>query len=138
MATIESAPVVAIINMNVEIVDMLRMALSDAGFRTVGKTIPELEHGDQSLLAFLDEHNPQVVIYDVSPPYPRNWERFQVAREIEVFKGRPVMLTTTDPRKLEQLVGPTDAFQVFSKPFDLDELLDAVHAATTGNEPQPA
>ncbi len=138
MAIIESAPVVAVINMNIEIVDMLRMALSDAGFRTVGKTIPELEHGDQSLLAFLDEHNPQVVIYDVSPPFSRSWERFQVAREIEVFKGRPVMLTTTDPRGLEQLVGPTEALQVFSKPFDMDKLLDAVHAATIGTEPQPA
>jgi len=75
VAIIESTPVVAVINMNIEIVDMLRMALSDAGFRTVGKTIPELEHGDQSLLAFLDEHNPQVVIYDVSPPFSRSSRR---------------------------------------------------------------
>lgn len=136
MVTIQSAPVVAVINMHVEIVDMLQMALEDEGFHAVGRTIPQLEYGDQSLLTFLDEHDPQVIIYDVSPPYPENWERFQVAREVEVFKGRRVMLTTTDPQALEKLVGPTDAFPIFSKPFELDALLRAVRDAVRGSDPQ--
>jgi DNA-binding NtrC family response regulator len=126
VVAVELAPVVAVINMHVEIVDMLQMALQDEGFRTVGKTIPELERGDQSLLNFLDEHNPRVIIYDVSPPYPQNWERFQVAREVALFKGRQVVLTTTDQDALERLIGPTEVYPIFSKPFELNTLMQAI------------
>ncbi len=128
---------IAVINMHVEIVDMLQLALEDEGFRSVGRTIPELERGDQSLLGFLDEHDPRVIIYDVSPPYPENWERFQTAREVQVFRGRTVMLTTTDHDSLERLIGPTESFVIFSKPFELGALLDAVREAVQQTDFEP-
>ncbi len=132
--TVGSAPIVAVINMHIEIVDMLQMALQDEGFRSVGKTIPELERSEQSLLNFLDEHDPRVIIYDVSPPYPQNWERFQVAREVALFRGRHVVLTTTDPDALERLIGPTESYPIFSKPFELDTLIQAIRRFVEGGQ----
>lgn len=33
--------------------------------------------------------------------------------------GRKIVLTTTNKKRLEELVGPTDAFEIVGKPYDL-------------------
>ncbi|MHB8575004.1 MAG: response regulator [Dehalococcoidia bacterium] len=126
--------VIAVINSSPDVVDMLELALQDEGYHTVGATLGELLQSEQSLLTFLDEHDPHLIIYDVSPPYPRNWDRFQVVREVETFRNRRVMLTTTDKNALDRLIGPTDSYEVFSKPFELDILLSAVRQAVSSED----
>jgi DNA-binding response OmpR family regulator len=129
MVVVQSDAVIAVINNDPEIVAMLETVLRDEGYQTVGATLPDFRDGEQSLLSFLDEHDPRLIIFDVSPPYPETWERFLVLREVATFSRRRVFLTTTDKRALEALIGPNGSFEIFSKPFEIDVLLSAIRRA---------
>jgi hypothetical protein len=39
------------------------------------------------------------------------------------------VLTTTNKKRLEELVGPTDAFEIVGKPYDLEMIVGAVKAS---------
>jgi len=52
------------------------------------------------------------------------------------MKGRKVLLTTTNKRVLESLVGPTDAIEIVGKPYDLDRIVTSVKSAA-GIDPKP-
>jgi hypothetical protein len=44
--------------------------------------------------------------------------------------GRKVVLTTTNKKRLEELVGATDAFEIVGKPYDLEMIVQAVKTAS--------
>jgi DNA-binding NtrC family response regulator len=115
--------VVAVINSNADTVEMLRLALQQAGFESVTAHIEEIKRG---LLDCLKEHDPRVVIYDIPPPYDQNWEFLKLLRMTEAMRDRAVVVTTTHKGHLEKLVGPTDAIEIVGKPYDLDQVIRAV------------
>ncbi|HZU67659.1 MAG TPA: hypothetical protein VFA09_10315 [Ktedonobacteraceae bacterium] len=124
-----SAPdpnVVAIINSNEDIVEAIRLILGDAGFVTVGAHLVDFKKGRQDFVAFLREHNPRVLVIDIAPPYEENWNFFQLLKNSEATKGRQFVLTTTNRKVLEELVGKTVSIELVGKPFDLDEIVKAV------------
>jgi hypothetical protein len=47
----------------------------------------------------------------------------------ESMRGRKVVLTTTNKKRLEELVGATDAFEIVGKPYDLEQIVNAVKVA---------
>ena len=124
-----SAPepnVVAIINSNEDIVEAIRLILGDAGFVTVGAHLVDFKKGRQDLVAFLQEHNPRVIVLDIAPPYEENWNFFQLIKNTLAAEGRQFVLTTTNKKILEDLVGKTSTIELIGKPFDLDEIVKAV------------
>ncbi len=128
-----SAPepnVVAIINSNEDVVEAIRLILGDAGFVTVGAHLVDFKKGRQDLVAFLQEHNPKVIVLDIAPPYEENWNFFQLMKNSEVVKSREFVLTTTNRKVLEELVGKTVSIELVGKPFDLDEIVKAVQKMT--------
>jgi hypothetical protein len=38
----------------------------------------------------MEKHNPEVVIFDLSPPYDENWHFFKTMRDAKTMKGRGV------------------------------------------------
>jgi DNA-binding response OmpR family regulator len=124
-----SAPepnVVAIINSNEDIVEAIRLILGDAGFVTVGAHLVDFKKGRQDLVAFLQENNPRVIVLDIAPPYEENWNFFQLIKNTLAAEGRQFVLTTTNKKILEDLVGRTSTIELIGKPFDLDEIVKAV------------
>jgi DNA-binding NtrC family response regulator len=119
-------PVVAVINSNADTVEMLRMALQGAGFESVTAHIEDIKRGTMDFPRFLAEHNPQVVIYDIPPPYDQNWAFLNLLRDTQAMRGRVIVLTTTHKGNLEKLVGPTGAIEVVGKPYDVDQIIRAV------------
>ncbi len=128
-AAMPAAPVVAIINTSEDIVAFLRELLAADGFRPVTGFVPDFREGRQDLDAFLQEHDPAVIIWDIGFPYDRNWAYFQEVRGSDAARGRRFVLTTTNKRALEELVGPTPAHELIGKPYDIEALLGAVHRA---------
>jgi hypothetical protein len=63
-------------------------------------------------------------------PYKENWDFFKTLRDAKAMEGRRLVLTTTNKARLDETVGKdSDAFEVVGKPYDLDQIKGAIHAA---------
>ncbi len=121
--------VVAVFNSSEEVINLLKLVLQEEGFAVVSGHVPELKSGQQDIAAFFAEHDPQVIVYDVSLPYQANWQFFQWVKRLGEDQGRRFVVTTTNKRALDELVGRTPAFELVGKPFDLDQIVGAVRRA---------
>jgi DNA-binding NarL/FixJ family response regulator len=75
-------------------------------------------------------HDPAVIIYDISIPYDKNWTFLRLLLDSESMHRRKVVLTTTNKKRLEELVGATDAFEIVGKPYDLEMIVQVVKTAS--------
>jgi CheY-like chemotaxis protein len=123
-------PVVAVINTSPDVVDMLRLAIERAGIVVVSALTHEIREGLVDLESFVKQHQPQVVVYDIAPPYTSNWTLFQHLRNRPPLKDRTFILTSTNAHHVRDLAGSdTKVYEIVGKPFDLDELVQAVREA---------
>jgi DNA-binding NtrC family response regulator len=129
VSVVPDRPVVAVINTSEEVVDLLTRALEIKGFwPAVGRVI-DFKTGRQDVNTFLKDTDPRVVVWDIAIPYEENWEFFKRVQASAAAQGRRFILTTTNKRALESFVGPTPAHEIIGKPYDIDELIDAVGRA---------
>ena len=126
-------PVIAVFNSSDDTVELLRTALEAYGFQTVVGHIPDVKRGDLDLVDFIGHHTPAVIVYDISPPYDANWKFLRLIRSSESLKGRRFVLTTTNKPALDRLVGETEALEIIGKPYDLQQVIDAVRSALAHN-----
>jgi CheY-like chemotaxis protein len=119
-------PKVAVINSSADTVEMLRTLLEREGWETVEGHVDDIKRGRVDFLHYLETHDPGVIIYDVPPPYDHNWAFLRLLRTSRPMDGRVVIVTTTNKAALERFVGPTDALEIFTKPYDVDLLIDVL------------
>jgi DNA-binding response OmpR family regulator len=123
-------PVIAILNTAPDTVELLRIFFEQSGFVAVNAFTFDIREGRTNLRAFVDEHKPDVVLYDIAPPYDRNFALFRHLRETGALKDLPVVLTSTNVRAVRSFVAdPPEIHEVIGKPYDLNELLKAVRKA---------
>ena len=121
-------PVVAVVNTNPDLVEMLKARIEAAGFIVLILHIVEIR-GGLDVRAVLAQHDPQVVVYDVVMPYDRNWRFLEHLRET-TFKGRRFVITTPNQRAIERLVGKDDeVYEVVDDSGDIDTIVQAVREA---------
>ena len=124
-----SATVVAVINTSPDTVELLKDALEFAGFVAVCSYTHDIRDGRIDLEAFLRQHQPKVIVYDIAPPYERNWRFFEHLRET-VLKGYVFVLTSTHAAQVERLaIGSNRVYEVVGKPLDLTAIVAAVREA---------
>jgi len=100
-------------------------------FGALGATVHHLKslelcHRIEESRTLLNTIRPDVILFDLSIPYSQNWECFKHLTEVGLFGASPVILTTTNRRALDQIVGATDAFEVIGTPHDLWHLQELV------------
>ena len=122
-------PTVAVINGLQDTIDMLRFVLEDAGFRVVDTQARDVRRGEVDLAEFVQRHDAAVVLYDIAIPYDENWRALHERRAAPALATTPFVVTTTNQRALEGVVGPTDAVEIIGKPYDLHRIVDAVRRA---------
>jgi CheY-like chemotaxis protein len=121
--------VIAIFNSSSEVLELVRDSLQQAGFQSVVAQVDDLKHGRLDMISFVEEHRPDVIVYDVAPPYDTNWTFLRLMRNSKVMQGRAFVVTTTNKRALEDLIGPNDAVELLCKPYDLEQIVNACSKA---------
>ena len=122
--------VVAIINSTTDIVDMLRIAMEQAGLVVVSALTPQIRDGHVDLEQLMKLHDPKVIAYDIAPPYEANWNLFQHVAALPIMKGRQFVITSTNARHVERLAAPQDhIYEVVGKTEDLGRIVQAVKEA---------
>jgi CheY-like chemotaxis protein len=127
----KNGPIVAaVFNTSPDIVDLVRRALEPAGIVTITLLTYQVRDGEVDLEGFLGQHDPQVVIYDIAPPYDANWQLFRHIRSLSVMRDRKVVITSMNRRHVENLVGKDETiYEIVGKPYDLGLLVQAVKEA---------
>ena len=128
----ENQPVIAVVDTSEELAELLCMVAEAAGGRPVVTYVPGLKRGQPDPAAFLQEHDPPVLLWDIALPYEENWAFFQGVCSSPAGQGRTYLLTTTNKTALERLVGPTPAYEVVGKPLDIEGLIASVRQALAG------
>jgi DNA-binding NarL/FixJ family response regulator len=132
-----SRPVVAIFNSNDDVVEMLRLALEQAGMVVVSGHIDAVRRGEQRLSDFVEEHDPAAILYDLVPPYDRSWRFLEHLRETPSMRGRRFVITSTNAQRAKDIIGAEHVYEVVGKPYDIDAIVKAVEAAARGKEELP-
>jgi CheY-like chemotaxis protein len=121
-------PVVAVVNTNPDLVELLKVRIEAAGFVVLVLHIAEIRAG-LDVASVLAQHDPQVIVYDVVMPYERNWRFLQHLRET-TFTGRRFVLTTPNAEGMQRLVGKDErVYEILDDGGDVDAIVQAVREA---------
>ena|SRR5687767_12262385 len=127
-------PVAAIINTAPDTVDLLKDTLEQAGLLVVTGYTHDIRDGKLDLQAFLAIHHPDVIVYDIAPPYDRNWAFLEHLRST-ILGGYRFVITTVNRGYVEALVGRDErVYEVVGKADDLDEIVRAVREAVRARD----
>lgn len=122
--------VIAVFNSSDDMVELLRVLFERHGFVVVTGHITAIRKGELDLASFVTQHRPEVVVYDLIPPYDGQWRFLVHLRETSPLKGIPFVLTSSNARATRELVGTDEQIiEVLGRPFEFDALVDAVKRA---------
>ena len=130
----KTAPgIVALFNASDDTIDMVQKLLTDSGRdqTLIWCHFADLKKGIVDFEKYMAKHNPEVVIFDISPPYDENWKFFKTMRDAKVMKRRGIILTTTNKNRLDEVLGEdSHALEVVGKAKDLREIDNAIKLET--------
>jgi CheY-like chemotaxis protein len=122
---------VAIINTSDDLVEMLKVALENAGFVVVVSHVSEIRSMQFDVKAFLELHDPRVILYDVGVPLDRNWRFLEHLRSSPGFGGRHFVLTSVNVRALHEIVKTDErVYEVVGRNSEIAEIVRAVKEAS--------
>src|SRR5580692_2764071 len=129
--------IVALFNASDDTIDMIQGLLTKSGSdqTLIWCHFSDLKKGVVDFEKYMDKHNPEVVIFDLSPPYDENWRFFKTMRDAKAMKGRGIVLTTTNKNRLDEVLGEdSHALEVVGRTKDLKQIDAAIKAETTKAE----
>jgi len=126
-----SPPLAVVVNTSPDTVDLLRVVLSQAGFAVMSEFTFNIRDGRVNFGEFLRRHKPDVIVYDIAPPYEQNYLLFQHLCSVGEIRTTPVVLTTTNAAQIRQFIGRNvQVYEVVGKPYDLNRIVQAVREAS--------
>jgi CheY-like chemotaxis protein len=126
----KSLPSIVVFNSSAETIEILKIALEEQGYAVSTGHVADVKKGQLDMLDFVEEHQPDVIIYDVAIPYEENWRFLRLLQSSEPLKDIKWVITTTHRKRLEELVGECgEVYEVVGKPYDLVQITNAVETA---------
>jgi CheY-like chemotaxis protein len=130
----KSLPSIIVFNSSEETIEILKIALEEQGYAVSTGHVADVKKGQLDVIDFVEEHNPDVIIYDVAIPYEENWRFLRLLQSSDALKDVKWVITTTHKKRLEELVGETgEVYEVVGKPYDLTRITNAVKSALAGD-----
>ena len=84
----------------------------------------------QEAWKLIEQHKPDVVVYDLIPPYERQWQFLDHLRQTSPLNGIPFVITSCNEKAARELGGRDElVHEVLGRPFDVAALIDAVRRA---------
>ena len=125
--------IVALFNASDDTIDMIQTILKE-GERAqtlVWCHFADLKKGIVDFGKYVAKHNPEVVVFDISPPYDENWKFYKTMRDSDVMRGRGSVLTTTNKNRLDEVLGAdSHALEVVGRPEDMKQIQVEIAAQT--------
>jgi DNA-binding response OmpR family regulator len=125
--------IVALFNASDDTIDMVQTLLTASGRNQtlIWCHFSDLKKGIVDFGKYMEKHNPELVIFDLSPPYDENWRFFVTMRDANAMRGRSIVLTTTNKNRLDEVLGEDSyALEVVGRPRDLQQIDAAIQAET--------
>jgi DNA-binding NarL/FixJ family response regulator len=130
LSSSKSTAPVAILNSDDEVIAALRVGLEDAGFVTVAARVADIQNGTLDLVAFIEAHDPQVIVYDLPRPYESHWNFLRLMRETDSLKNRIWILVTMDQKAVVAAVGGSRVIEIIvGRPYGVADVVEAVQLA---------
>jgi hypothetical protein len=114
-----AARVVTLLNASDDTVEMIGGMLEPYIRGPVSCHVADIRKGVIDFTAFLEEYDPDVVVFDISPPYHENG-CYRTVRDNASMATRDVVLTTTNLARLNEVLGvDCDATEIVGLPGDM-------------------
>jgi DNA-binding response OmpR family regulator len=127
---VEKPPVVLVINTSPDTVELLRIVLENAGFVVLSAYTHDLRTATVNVESMVQQYQPQLIIYDIAPPYDKNWRQFLTTCAMPALSGINFIVTTTNARHVKEVAGQDQTiYEIVGKPYDLGVLVQAVKDA---------
>jgi len=122
---------VAVINTSPDTVELLRRVLHRAGYVVVSGYTFDIREGRLDITAFVEQHRPKVIVYDIAPPYEENWRLFNHVRTLDIMRDTRFVITSVNSTHVAGFLGRDEhVYEVVERPSDLDRIVTAVKEAT--------
>jgi hypothetical protein len=125
--------IIALFNASDDTIDMIQRLLTTSGSdqTLIWCHFADLKKGIVDFGKYMDKHNPEVVIFDLSPPYDENWKFFKTMRDAKTMRERGAVLTTTNKDRLDEVLGEdARALEVVGRDTDLQQIDAAIKSET--------
>jgi CheY-like chemotaxis protein len=124
--------VILVINTAPDTVDLLTRLFEQFNFLVVSLYTHDIRAGRVDVGALIDQHRPAIVVYDLAPPYLRNWQFCQHLRSTSL-KGLPLVLTSTNTKLAVELLSlDRTVYEIQESTEALQRILEAVRHALAG------
>jgi hypothetical protein len=122
---------IAVINTSPDAVHLMRRVFEQAGFTVVSCFTYDIRDGQLDFEAFIRQHQPRVIVYDLAPPYEANVRLFHHVRSMPAMQSAHFVMTAVNPARVHDLVGREQrVYEVVDRSEDLLRLVHAVKEAT--------
>jgi len=128
-------PTIAIISTGNDAPRTLQGSLEAEGFETVVARLAEIRTGELDLVTFLEEHDPQVIVYEVGRPFPQSLTFLRLLQDTAIGRHRAWVLAADDADAVTELLDATTPVPEVS---EAGTVVQAVRRALAGRGRRPA
>lgn len=111
-----------------DLLEMVETFLKVKGYDVHTCLLRDLEDGATDPVELINRTAPDVVVYDIDPPYSIKWQAV-LALACEPSVTSPFVFTTTSPAVVSELLKGSTGARLLAKPYDLDDLAAAIEEA---------
>src|SRR6478735_3731853 len=69
----EHLPTIAVLNTSEDYLNLMQLSLNAEGFVASTMSIAKIKSGETDIVAYLQQHDPKIIMYDIAFPFKENW-----------------------------------------------------------------